>query len=50
MRLERCEPTRVVIEADGQSGWVEDLSSELGHGVIVANPWKLRMTFPSESK
>ena len=41
-RFERCEPTRVAIEAGGQSGWVNDLLGELGHDVIVANPRKPR--------
>lgn len=49
-RFERCEPTRIAIEAGGQSGWVNDLLGELGHDVIVANPRKLRMIFQNESK
>ncbi|MEZ6014411.1 MAG: transposase [Planctomycetota bacterium] len=43
-RFERCEPTRIAIEAGGQSGWVIDLLAELCHDVIVANPRKLRIT------
>ena len=49
-RFERCMPTRIAIEAGGQSGWVNDLLCELGHDVIVANPRKLRMIFQNESK
>ena len=49
-RFERCEPTRIAIEAGGQSGWVNDLLRELGHDVIVANPRKLRMIFQNDSK
>jgi transposase len=49
-RFERCDPTRIAIEAGGQSGWVNDLLSELLHDVIVANPRKLRMIFQSDSK
>ena len=49
-RFERCEPTRIAIEAGGQSGWVNDLLTELRHDVMVANPRKLRMIFQNESK
>jgi transposase len=49
-RFERCEPSRIAIEAGGQSGWVNDLLSELAHDVIVANPRKLRMIYQNESK
>ncbi len=49
-RFERCEPTRIAIEAGGQSGGVNDLLTEICHDVIVANPRKLRMIYQNESK
>lgn len=49
-RFERCEPTRIAIEAGGQSAWIAELLTELGHDVVVANARRLRMIYENESK
>ena len=49
-RFERCEPTRIAIEAGGQSAWIAELLTELGHDVIVANARRLRIIYENESK
>ncbi len=37
-RFERIDACRIAIEAGGQSAWVDELLTEIGHEVIVANP------------
>jgi transposase len=49
-RFERCEPTRIAIEAGGQSAWIGELLTELGHDVVVANARRLRMIYENDSK
>ena len=49
-RFQRIDPCRVAIEAGGQSAWVDELLSGLGHEVVVANPRRLRMIYENDSK
>lgn len=36
-RFKRTDPCRIAIEAGGQSAWVDELLTKLGHEVVVAN-------------
>ncbi len=49
-RFERVDATRIAIEVGGQSAWIEESLSGLGHDVIVANARRLRMIYENESK
>ncbi len=49
-RFERVDATRIAIEVGGQSAWIEEVLSTLGHDVIVANARRLRMIYENESK
>ncbi|MCP5022404.1 MAG: IS110 family transposase, partial [bacterium] len=44
-RFERIDACRIAIEAGGQSAWIDELLTELGHEVVVANPRRLRMIY-----
>jgi hypothetical protein len=49
-RFKRIDPCRIAIEAGGQSAWVDELLTKLGHEVVVANPRRLRMIYENDSK
>jgi transposase len=49
-RFTRIDPCRIAIEAGGQSAWVDELLTKLGHEVVVANPRRLRMIYENDSK
>ncbi len=42
-RFSAFEPCRVVLEVGTHSRWASSLLANLGHEVIVANPWKVRL-------
>lgn len=48
-RFKRIDPCRFAIEAGGQSAWVDELLTGLGHEVVVANPRRLRMIYENHS-
>jgi transposase len=43
-------PSRVVLEVGTHSPWVSRLLTDLGHEVIVANPWRVRLIAASITK
>jgi transposase len=49
-RFGALEACRVVTEVGTHSRWVSQLLTELGHEVIVANPWKVRLIADSVKK
>ena len=49
-RLRRDDSARIASEVGGQSAWIDELLSALGHDVIVANARRLRMIYENESK
>ncbi len=49
-RFKRIDICRIAIEAGGQSAWVDELLTKLGHEVVVANPRRLRMIYENHSK
>ncbi len=49
-RFARIDACRISIEAGGQSAWVDELLTEMGHEVIVANPRRLRMIYENDLK
>ncbi len=49
-RFRRIDACRIAIEAGGQSAWIDELLTELGHEVVVANPRRLRMIYENDSK
>jgi transposase len=42
-RFSVMEPCRIVMEVGTHSRWASKLLAEIGHEVIVANPWKVRL-------
>ena len=44
-RLRRDDSARISIEVGGQSAWIDELLSALGHDVIVANARRLRRIY-----
>ena len=44
------KPSRVVMEVGTHSPWASRLLADLGHDVIVANPWKVKLIAASISK
>ncbi len=42
-RFSAIEPCRMVLEVGTHSRWARKLLADLGHEVIVANPWKVRL-------
>lgn len=49
-RFAALEPCRVVMEVGTHSRWASKLLADLGHDVIVANPWKVRLIASSIKK
>jgi transposase len=49
-RFSVLEPCRVVMEVGTHSRWASSLLTSLGHDVIVANPWKVRLIAASIKK
>ena len=49
-RLFRGHPSRIILEASGQSHWISQLLRAMGHEVVVANPRRLRLISHSTSK
>jgi transposase len=49
-RFKRIDICRIAIEAGGQSAWVDELLTKLGHEVVVANPRRLRMIYENDSR
>ena len=49
-RFSVIEPCRMVMEVGTHSRWASKLLAELGHEVIVANPWKVRLIANSITK
>jgi transposase len=48
--LSRFAPARLVVEAGGHSPWVSRLGAELGCGVIVANPRRVKLISCNDRK
>jgi transposase len=44
------EPSRVVMEVGTHSPWASRLLADVGHEVIVANPWKVKLIAASITK
>jgi len=49
-RFSSMPPARIAIEVGTHSPWVQALSTELGHEVVVANPRKLQAIYKSNRK
>jgi len=49
-RFSAIEPCRMVMEVGTHSRWASQLLADLGHEVIVANPWKVRLIANSIKK
>jgi transposase len=49
-RFEAIEPCRMVMEVGTHSRWASQLLVDIGHEVIVANPWKVRLIASSIKK
>jgi len=49
-RFGSTEPCRMVMEVGTHSRWASKLLADLGHEVIVANPWKVRLIASSIKK
>jgi transposase len=49
VRFKRIDPCCIAIDTGGQSAWVGELLSKLGHEVVVANPRRLRMIYENDS-
>lgn len=49
-RFSAVEPCRMVMEVGTHSRWASKLLADLGHEVIVANPWKVRLIANSIKK
>ena len=49
-RFALIEPCRMVMEVGTHSRWASKLLADLGHEVIVANPWKVRLIASSIKK
>ena len=49
-RFATIESCRVVMEVGTHSRWASQLLADIGHEVIVANPWKVRLIAGSIKK
>lgn len=49
-RFSALEPCRMVMEVGTHSRWASKLLADIGHEVIVANPWKVRLIASSIKK
>src|SRR3990172_10537245 len=49
-RFTTIEPCRMVMEVGTHSRWASKLLADIGHEVIVANPWKVRLIANSIKK
>ena len=49
-RFSTIDPCRVVMEVGTHSRWASKLLADIGHDVIVANPWKVRLIAGSIKK
>ncbi|HEX9869316.1 MAG TPA: transposase [Candidatus Tectomicrobia bacterium] len=49
-RFAAIEPCRMVMEVGTHSRWASKLLADIGHEVIVANPWKVRLIASSIKK
>lgn len=49
-RFSEITPCRIVMEVGSHSPWASRLLQDLGHEVVVANPWKVRLIASSITK